>query len=198
VSTPHPACADLVLSGRAAMVMQGDFVLNEIASTSRFLRAGATGDHGWFRFPAVGSKSRPAENQPRPAGEPAAAAAGGRRRRRRHAPRHAAGQGAIRHLSTPHDAGRARARQGGFIGPHPGVGSADYPNAISRQLARQVTGGSRLVLDMSDQSPAAFGGTPGQGEPVDLQDWIGGPSPGSDAAVQARLECDAAAVYGQR
>jgi hypothetical protein len=46
---------------------------------------------------------------------------------------------------------------------------------------------------MSDQAPAAFGGTPNQGEWADLQTFLGD---GNVAAAQAQLEKDAAAATG--
>ncbi len=46
---------------------------------------------------------------------------------------------------------------------------------------------------MSDQAPAAFGGTPGQGEWEDLRGLVKNPS--DIKGVQAKLESDAAKAY---
>jgi alpha-glucoside transport system substrate-binding protein len=45
---------------------------------------------------------------------------------------------------------------------------------------------------MSDQAPAAFGGTVGKGEYADMQTFLGN---GNVASIQKQLQTDAAAAY---
>lgn len=70
-----------------------------------------------------------------------------------------------------------------------------YPNDIQRGIAKAlIASGDDFRFDMSDQAPAAFGGTPGAGEWKALQDFLANPS--DVAGTQARLEADAAKAYG--
>jgi len=185
VSTDYPACVNVAFSrgSGVAMVMEGDFVQNEIRSLDPSLRAGPNGDFDFFRFPAAG-----------PADPTGVVVGGDVAVMLRDTPE---ARALIQYLST-RDAGSAWVRQGGFISPHRHLPGSDYPNAESRALAAQVTGGPPLAFDMSDQAPALFGSTVGQGEWADLQQWLAGPSPGDPAAIRAvqdRLERDAEAAY---
>jgi alpha-glucoside transport system substrate-binding protein len=84
-------------------------------------------------------------------------------------------------------------KAGGFTSPNKNVPAADYPDAISRQIAEQLVSAQSFKFDMSDQMPSQFGGTPGQGEWKDLQDFIANPSNVNGTAQ--KLERDAAAAY---
>jgi alpha-glucoside transport system substrate-binding protein len=67
-----------------------------------------------------------------------------------------------------------------------------YPDATSASLAQQIlTVGNNVRFDMSDQAPAAFGGTKDQGEWAVLQSFLAN---GNVAATQAQLEADARKV----
>jgi ABC-type glycerol-3-phosphate transport system substrate-binding protein len=77
----------------------------------------------------------------------------------------------------------------GFLSANKNLSNSAYPDATSAGLGQAiVNAGNNLVFDMSDQAPAAFGGTAGQGEWLDLQNFL---SNGNVAATQAQLEADA-------
>lgn len=186
LGTEYPDCVNLVFStdSSAAMVMEGDFVLNQVRSLGASMRAGVDGDYDMFPFPTV----HPGETPPVVVGGDVAVLL-------RDSPQ---ARALIAYLATP-DAGRIWAGQGGFISPHRDVRSGSYPNAISKALAARVTGPTaQLVFDMSDQAPAKFGSTVRQGEWGALQQWLVGPSPGSPeaiSAVQEQLEASALRYY---
>jgi ABC-type glycerol-3-phosphate transport system substrate-binding protein len=80
----------------------------------------------------------------------------------------------------------------GFLSPNKNLDNAAYPNATSAQLAKQIVdAGNGFRFDMSDQAPAAFGGTANAGEWSILQTLLGN---GDVAAAQTALEAAAAAV----
>ena len=100
----------------------------------------------------------------------------------------------IKYLATP-DAGSAWAKLGGFISPNKRVDLSVYPNVVARKAAKAlIDAGDNVVFDMSDQAPAAFGGTAGAGEWADLQNWVR--LPNNVTAIEAKLEADAKAAYG--
>ena len=57
-----------------------------------------------------------------------------------------------------------------------------------------INAGDNVAFDMSDQAPAAFGGTAGSGEWADLQAWVRNTS--DTGGTLAKLEADAKAAYG--
>lgn len=83
----------------------------------------------------------------------------------------------------------------GFLSANKNVPAADYPDATSGELAQQmVDAGDNFRFDMSDQAPAAFGGTPNQGgEWADLQNFL---KTGDVQGTQQALEQHASAVKG--
>jgi ABC-type glycerol-3-phosphate transport system substrate-binding protein len=99
----------------------------------------------------------------------------------------------MKYLASP-EAGTVWARGGGYISPNKNVKPDAYPDALTRQLVAQMqAAGDSARYDMSDQAPAAFGGTPGQGEWEDLRTLVKNPS--DVKGVQAKLEADAAKAY---
>lgn len=81
----------------------------------------------------------------------------------------------------------------GFLSVNKNVPASSYNDATSGQLAKaMVDVGDNFVFDMSDQAPAAFGGTPNSGEWGDLQTFL---TNGNVQAAQQQLEKDAAAAY---
>ncbi|MEW2417789.1 ABC transporter substrate-binding protein [Streptomyces sp. NPDC046866] len=158
----------------AAMVFEGDFVAVNIAQT----KAEIGKDALVFPFPAVGEK------EPVVSGGDVAVAL---------KPSKGA-QALLTFLASP-DAARIQARAGGFLSPNKAVGPDAYPNEIQGRIAQAlIKAGDDFRFDMSDQAPAAFGGTPGAGEWKALQDFLA--NPGDVAGTQARLEADAAKAYG--
>jgi alpha-glucoside transport system substrate-binding protein len=68
-----------------------------------------------------------------------------------------------------------------------------YPDATTRATASAIAKAKYVAFDMSDQQPAAFGATVGQGEWGLFQDFLRNPS--NIKGVQQKLESAAAAAY---
>jgi multiple sugar transport system substrate-binding protein/alpha-glucoside transport system substrate-binding protein len=99
----------------------------------------------------------------------------------------------MQYLGTP-EAPTPWIKAGGFTSPNKKVDTSLYPDPVAAASAKQLVNASVFRFDMSDQAPAAFGGTKGQGEWADLQAFLANPST-IDATMQ-QLEKDAAAAYG--
>jgi alpha-glucoside transport system substrate-binding protein len=83
---------------------------------------------------------------------------------------------------------------GGFLSPNKKLDLASYGDDITRETAKSlITAGDSVRFDMSDQAPAAFGGTKGAGEWKLLQDFLRDPSDPKGTA--AELENAAAKAY---
>ena len=82
---------------------------------------------------------------------------------------------------------------GGLTSPNKNVDTALYPDEIARQIAEALTGAETFRFDMSDLTPSAFGGTPGQGFWQEMITFYENPS--DVAGTQARFEAAAAAAY---
>lgn len=81
----------------------------------------------------------------------------------------------------------------GFLTANKKMAASAYPDPTSKALGKViVAAGNNVVFDMSDQAPAAFGGTVGKGEYADLQAFLGN---GDVAAAQKQLQADASAAY---
>jgi alpha-glucoside transport system substrate-binding protein len=91
------------------------------------------------------------------------------------------------------DGARAWAERGGFSSPNRTIGSDVYPDEITATVATALATARVFRFDMSDLAPAAFGGTPGQGEWKILQDFLANPSDVNGTA-QA-LEASAARAF---
>lgn len=85
------------------------------------------------------------------------------------------------------------AERGGFSSPNRTVGEDVYPDEITASVATAIAEARTFRFDMSDLAPAAFGGTPGQGEWKILQDFLANPSD-VDGTAEA-LEASAARAY---
>ncbi|MFL6117683.1 MAG: carbohydrate ABC transporter substrate-binding protein, partial [Catenulispora sp.] len=82
----------------------------------------------------------------------------------------------------------------GFLSANKNLDTSAYPDSTSADLAKQVVNvGSDFRFDMSDQAPAAFGGTPNQGMWGDLQAFL---QNGDGQGTATTLEQDAAAATG--
>ncbi|MBS1870768.1 MAG: extracellular solute-binding protein [Actinobacteria bacterium] len=162
---------------KAAQVIEGDFVPGVVASKTT-LRAG-TG-YGVFPFPSVRAGD---ENDVVGGGDSITVF--------KDTP---AVRAFVRFLATP-QAAQVWAARGGFSSPNKGVSASTYPDAITRTVATAVANARTFRFDMSDLAPAAFGGTPGQGEWKILQDFATNPSDVNGTA--AKLEAAAAKAYGQ-
>ncbi len=160
----------------AAMVYEGDFVAGFIGSGTK---AKVGTDAKVFPFPAVGSGRPPVVT----AADTAVALTGGK-----------GAQALLAFLASP-DAARIWAQAGGFVSPDKALDLSAYPDEVTRGIAKAlIDAGDGFRFDMSDQAPAAFGGTKGEGEWKDLEDFLA--NPGDVAGAQAKLEADAAKAYG--
>ncbi|MCY0918141.1 ABC transporter substrate-binding protein [Streptomyces sp. H27-G5] len=178
LSTEFPKSVTQTFTGgdrpAAAMVFEGDFVAVNIAQTG----AKVGEDALVFPFPAVGDKA------PVVSGGDVAVAL-----------KPSKGAQALLTFLASADAAEIQAREGGFVSPNKSVNPAAYPNTIQRDIAKAlIAAGDDFRFDLSDQAPAAFGGTPGAGEWKHLQDFLANPS--DVAGTQAKLESDAAKAYG--
>jgi len=95
-------------------------------------------------------------------------------------------------LATP-AAADAWAKEGGFATGNRNVPLSIYPDAIDRADEAAVRTATETVFDMSDDQPAAFGSTTGQGEWGLFQTFLKSPSNASGVAKQ--LEAAASAAY---
>src|SRR5882757_3861487 len=159
-----------------AMVYEGDFV-------SAFITANTTAKVGTdakaFPFPAVGSGKAPVVS----GGDVAVAL------------KDSAGAQALLTFIASTDAAKIWAQGGGYLSPNKSLDLSAYPDTVQRDIAQSlIAAGDDFRFDMSDQAPAAFGGTKGEGEWKDLQDFLTKPS--DVAGAQAQLESDAAKAYG--
>ncbi|HEX5146264.1 MAG TPA: hypothetical protein VFV85_04520, partial [Conexibacter sp.] len=161
---------------KAAQVIEGDFVPGVVASKTK-LRAG-TG-YGVFPFPSLG-----ADNNVVVGGGDSITVF-------KDTP---AVRAFVSFLATP-QAADAWAARGGFSSPSKGVSASTYPDDITRTVATSLANAKTFRFDMSDLAPAAFGGTPGQGEWKILQDFAS--NPGNVNGTAAQLEAAAARAYGQ-
>jgi ABC-type glycerol-3-phosphate transport system substrate-binding protein len=160
----------------AGMVYEGDFVGAFIAANTK---AAVGTDAKVFPFPAVGTGKAPVVS----GGDVAVAL------------KDSKGAQALLTFIASTDAAKIWAGGGGYLSPNKSLDVAAYPNDVQRDIAKAlIAAGDDFRFDMSDQAPAAFGGTKGQGEWKDLQDFLTKPS--DVAGAQAKLESDAAKAYG--
>ncbi|MET9908896.1 ABC transporter substrate-binding protein [Streptomyces sp. NPDC006476] len=177
LNTEFPKSVTQTFSGDtpAAMVFEGDFVAANINGDTK---AKLGTDAKVFPFPAVGSQAPVVSG-----GDVAVALKGGE-----------GAQALLTFLSST-DAAQIWAAQGGILSPNKEMDMSSYKDAITKQIAQQLlAAGDSFRFDMSDQAPAAFGGTAGIGEWKDLQDFLRNPK--DVAGAQQKLEADAAKAYG--
>ncbi|MCQ4041405.1 ABC transporter substrate-binding protein [Streptantibioticus rubrisoli] len=177
LATEFPASVDQTFAdpAKAAMVYEADFVATNITSDTK---AKIGTDAKVFPFPAVDGGQAPMVV----GGDVAVALKNSK-----------GAQALLTYLAST-DAARTEVEQGGFISPNKSLDLSAYPDETERSLAKSLTAaGDNFRFDMSDQAPAAFGGTKGQGEWKDLQDFLANPS--DVAGAQRKLEADAAAAF---
>jgi len=90
-------------------------------------------------------------------------------------------------------AASAWAAKGGFATGNKNMPSSVYPDATTRATASAIAKAKYVAFDMSDQQPASFGATVGQGEWGLFQDFLRNPKDVS--GVQSKLESAAAAAW---
>ena len=90
-------------------------------------------------------------------------------------------------------AAAAWAKSGGFATGNHNLSPSVYPDAITRATSLPVQQAKSVVFDMSDQQPASFGATTGQGEWGIFQDFLKNPS--NVTGIAKQLEASAAKAY---
>ncbi|MEV0206151.1 ABC transporter substrate-binding protein [Streptomyces sp. NPDC050788] len=176
LNTEFPKSVTQTFSGDnpAAMVFEGDFVAANINGDTK---AKMGTDAKVFPFPAVGAKAPVVSG-----GDVAVALKDGK------------GPQALLTFLASTDAAQIWAAQGGILSPNKEMDMSSYKDAITKQIAQALlAAGDDFRFDMSDQAPAAFGGTAGVGEWKDLQDFLRNPK--DIAGTQQKLEADAAKAY---
>jgi alpha-glucoside transport system substrate-binding protein len=161
---------------KAAMVFEADFVSGVITSSTK---AKAYSGFNVFPFPTI-AKGAPAS---------AVEVAGDLFVTFRDNP---AIEAFVNFLATP-AAAEAWAKQGGFATGNHNVPASAYPNAIDREIGTSVEHAMGVVFDMSDEQPASFGSTTGQGEWGIFQKFLKTPS--NVNGIASQLEKAAAAAY---
>jgi alpha-glucoside transport system substrate-binding protein len=153
---------------QGAIVMEGDFVATNIAKDTQ---AKVGTDAKFFPFPSVKGS------------DPAVVGGGDAAALMKDTP---AGRALVSYLASP-EAAEVWVKRGGFTSPNKKVDTSLYPDDVTRQSASALVGAKTFRFDMSDLEPAAFGGTPGQGEWQILQDFLRKPTDvdGTAAALEA-------------
>ncbi len=163
---------------KAALTYEGDFVGGVISGD---LKKTVGQDAKVFPFPAVDTGKAPVMG----GGDAAVVLKSGKNK--------TAAQKLVEYLASP-QAAEIWAKSGGFLSPNRAVALSLYPDDTTRQFAKSlIDAGDTFRFDMSDQAPAAFGGTAGSGEWKDLQDFLADPADVQGAAN--KLEADAAKAY---
>ncbi|MBT2367390.1 carbohydrate ABC transporter substrate-binding protein [Streptomyces sp. ISL-10] len=178
--TDFPASVEQVFGPepKAGMVYEGDFVAG-VAKDEFGRKPGE--DAKFFPFPGVG------------AGQPPVVSGGDAAVVLKEGKNADAGMRLLEFLATP-EAAEVWAAAGGFLSPNKDVSLDAYGDEIARETAESLIGaGNSVRFDMSDQAPAAFGGTKGAGEWKLLQDFLRDPS--DPKATAAKLEAAAAKAY---
>jgi alpha-glucoside transport system substrate-binding protein len=178
IQTAYPQCVDFVYSTppKAAMVIEADFVANEILQATK---AKPVKDFNVVPFPSI-TKGPDAT---------AIETSGDEIITFRNTP---AIQAFVKYLATP-KAAEIWAKLGGFGTGNLHVPASVYPDAITRKTEAPLTKAKAAVFDMSDEQPAAFGSTTGQGEWGIFQKFLQNPS--NIGSIQRQLEAAAKAAY---
>ena len=176
LQTDFPTSVENVFTNPAkgAQVIEGDFVPGVVASKTK-LKA-KTG-YDVYPFPAIGDSGD------------AVVGGGDSIVMFKDSP---AAQALVKWLASPEGA-TLWAKRGGFSSPNKNVAESVYPDDITRATATAIAKAATFRFDMSDLAPAAFGGTPGQGEWKILQDFLA--NPGNVDATAKKLESSAAKAF---
>ncbi|MFD9389472.1 ABC transporter substrate-binding protein [Streptomyces sp. NPDC060000] len=180
LNTDFPGSVEKVFGPKpeAGMVYEGDFVAG-VAKDQFGRKIGEDAD--FFPFPPVGGGAAPVVS----GGDAAVVLKDGKNTK--------AGMALLEYLATP-EAAAVWAEAGGFLSPNKELDLATYGDDVTRTTAKSlIAAGDSVRFDMSDQAPAAFGGTKGAGEWKVLQDFLRDPS--DPKATAAQLETAAAKAY---
>ncbi|WP_078591683.1 ABC transporter substrate-binding protein [Streptomyces megasporus] len=180
LNTDFPESVEKVFGSdpKAGMVYEGDFVAGLISG--QFGKKVGE-DAKFFPFPAVDGGKPPVVG----GGDAAVVLDEGKNAN--------AGMEFVEFLATP-EAARVWAEAGGFLSPNEALDLNAYQDETTRETAKSlVEAGDTVRFDMSDQAPAAFGGTQGAGEWKILQDFLRDPS--DPKATAEELEAAAAKAW---
>ncbi|MFJ5777126.1 ABC transporter substrate-binding protein [Streptomyces sp. NPDC093094] len=180
LNTDFPGSVEKVFGpeAEAAMVYEGDFVAG-VAKDQFGRKIGE--DAKFYPFPAVDGGTAPVVS----GGDAAVVLKDGKNA--------AAAMAFVEYLATP-EAAAVWAEAGGFLSPNKKLDANAYTDVTTRATAKSlVAAGDSVRFDMSDQAPAAFGGTKGAGEWKILQDFLRDPS--NPQKTASALEAAAAKAY---
>jgi alpha-glucoside transport system substrate-binding protein len=178
LQTDYPTCVDKAWANPpgGAMVLQGDFVSLELLSATK---AKPKTGFNVVPFPTITS------------GAPSTAVETGGDLiiTFKDSP---AIEAFVKYLATP-QAAEIWARLGGFGTGVRNMPASVYPDSITRTTEAPLLGAKSVVFDLSDQQPAAFGATTGQGIWGILQKFLQNPS--NISSIQQQLESAATSAY---
>ncbi|MET7390592.1 ABC transporter substrate-binding protein [Streptomyces sp. NPDC005529] len=180
LNTDFPGSVEKVFGPKpeAAMVYEGDFVAG--VAKDQFGKVIGK-DANFFPFPAVDGGIAPVVS----GGDAAVVLKDGKNQK--------AAMTFLEYLATP-EASAVWAKAGGFLSPNKKLDFAAYSDDVTRKTAKSlIIAGDSVRFDMSDQAPAAFGGTKGAGEWKLLQDFLRDPS--NPKSTAAELEKAASKAY---
>jgi hypothetical protein len=174
VQTDFPTSVNNVFQNppKAAMVLEGDFVPG-VAT----VKAKPGTDYGEFPFPSINGSA------------PSVVIGGDMIVAFRDNP---AIEAFVKFLATP-AAAAVWAAKGGFATGNRFMPASVYPDATTRATAVAIAKAKNVAFDMSDQQPASFGATVGQGEWGLFQDFLRNPK--DVKSIQDKLESAAAAAW---
>jgi ABC-type glycerol-3-phosphate transport system substrate-binding protein len=178
LQTDFPTSVNNALSKspKAAMVIEADFVPTAI--TDKDLKP--ITDYNEFPFPTIGKSS------------PGTVLAGGDVVVMfKDTP---ATRALVTYLASP-QAATIWAKRGGYTSANKKVAASAYGDALNRKTAVALAKATLTRFDMSDQQPAAFGSTVGQGEWKLFQDLVSNPK--NVNGIAAKLEAAAKKAYGK-
>ena len=178
LQTDYPTCVDKAFANPAggAMVVQGDFVGLEILQATK---AKANTGFNVTPFPTI-----------TPGADASAVETGGDLIVT--FKDNPAIEAFVKYLATP-QAAEIWAKLGGFGTGNKNVPASIYPDAITKTTEAPLLGAKSVVFDMSDNQPAAFGATTGQGEWGIFQKFLQKPS--SITSIEQQLESSASKAY---
>jgi len=178
LQTDYPTCVDynFATPPKAAFNLQGDFVSLEILQATK---AKPGKDFNVVPFPAITSG----------ANAKAVETSGDLIITFRDSP---AIEAFLKYLATP-AAAEIWAKLGGFGSGNKHVPASIYPDSITKATEAPLAGATQVAFDMSDNQPASFGATTGQGEWGIFQKFLQNPS--SISSIQQQLESSAAKAY---
>jgi alpha-glucoside transport system substrate-binding protein len=178
LQTDYPTCVDYAFATppKAAYNLQGDFASLEILQNTK---SKPQKDFNVVPFPAITSG----------ANAKAVETGGDLIITFRDSP---AIEAFMKYLTTP-QAATIWAKLGGFGSGNKHVPASVYPDPITAATEAPLAGATSVAFDMSDNQPASFGATTGQGEWGIFQKFLQHPT--DISGIQQQLESSAAKAY---